>query len=773
MIQRLSLRSRAAILLVAVLLVVTGVFGALALSGQAVADASSSAARIQQYDDATLGFRTGLADQESGLRGFALSGDARFLEPYTGGEAMVAAELGSLKQMSLPQNAGLLSAAEKDASAWQAWAVARVASIKSAGPGPNPSDLEGKRLFDAFRADFARLDSHDNNLLLASGSELTHQLQLQREIRTVGWLLVLGALVGLGGLIFFAILRPLRAQAEAVGDLEGPSDREIPGLGRRDEVGRLASALTAFREALGERVRLAQAMNAVATESELDAVAALAVERISDLVDAEEGTLTLVTGGIRHIVHSRSGDFAPGTLVEASSPGTSALASARAVQIAAADLPVSPLKDSILANDYGPILVVPLISGGEAVGTLNALRKAGRSPFDDAEIRRAEFIAPFVATSVKAARLIRDLREANSVKSRFLANMSHELRTPLNAILGFAQVLSAEDFGPMNERQHRYADHIENSGHRLLDLINDILDLAKVEAGLMQVTPIPIEVAPVLLESRSQIDRQAAAKRITLEYQLTQGLWASADPRRLQQVVLNLLSNAVKFTPEGGRVIVASNAVASGDAQVTVTDTGIGIRPEEHERIFDEFAQADDEDARTQRGTGLGLSLSRKLTELMGGSLTVESELGKGSRFTIAMPGATAPESDASAGPKVLVVEDEAPNLEFMMLTLEQAGYRGIPAPDVATAVRSLQRDRPAAVILDIALPDGVGWSVIDAVQGMPEGSRPPVLVVTATDDTPGGYVNRVASVMTKPVNRERVLAELARALEARPPQQE
>jgi CheY-like chemotaxis protein len=244
------------------------------------------------------------------------------------------------------------------------------------------------------------------------------------------------------------------------------------------------------------------------------------------------------------------------------------------------------------------------------------------------------------------------------------------------------------------------------------------------------------------------------------------GLWATADPRRLQQVVLNLLSNAVKFTPDGGRVIVESRRADRQQVAITVTDTGIGIAPEDQERVFDEFAQADNNDSREHKGTGLGLSLSRKLTEMMGGSLTLASEVGQGSRFTVVVPAAEAATTVAD-GPVILVVEDEQPNLEFVTVILEGAGYRTSAARNLAAARRKLTSNPPDAVILDIALPDGDGWAVVDEMVQRDMSARVPVLVVTAADEPPEKYREVLAAFMTKPVKQERLLAELARALDA------
>jgi signal transduction histidine kinase/CheY-like chemotaxis protein/CHASE3 domain sensor protein len=763
-VTRLSLRARAAILLIGVLGVVTAVFAVLDLSAQAVAQASATVLRTQDFDNTNLELRTALADQETGVRGYALARDREFLQPYQTGKALAAAEGLKLRADVPPQAAMDLSRELSAAALWEDWADKRVAGVTAGTDGGGADDVEGKRLFDAFRADWEQLDAFDSVQLAATNRTLSDQVGSQRTLRLVGWLLVIASLVGLGSLIFFQILRPMLAQARVVASLDGSSHALIPGLGRRDEVGKLATALDAFQETLSERVGLARAMADVGGESDLDRVLELSVQRIADLVDADDGTVTLVTGDLRHIVHSKSGLYPPGMLVDGQSPGTTALASANPVEVEAHDLPEGPVREAVLANGVGPILVLPLISGGESVGTLNALRVSSRSHFSRAEIERARFIAPFFATAIKAARLIRDLREANTVKSRFLANMSHELRTPLNAILGFSQVLTAEDFGPLNERQRRYSGHIETSGRRLLDLINDILDLAKVEAGLMQVAPEPMEVAPVVLESRSQVERQADMKGIKLVYRMAPGLWARADPRRVQQVVLNLLSNAVKFTPEGGSVFVVSTDEDEKGVAIAVIDTGIGIPPGEQALVFDEFAQADNQESREQKGTGLGLSLSRKLTELMGGTLTLESEVGRGSRFIITLPKGNPP-APTSAGPVVMVVEDEQRNLEFLTMTLEQAGYRPVPAGGVAQALEVLGRETPAAVLLDIDLPDGVGWSILDAIVKRPLSDQIPVIAVTALDAPPAHYRDKLAGFMTKPINRAQVVELLNTSL--------
>jgi signal transduction histidine kinase len=234
-------------------------------------------------------------------------------------------------------------------------------------------------------------------------------------------------------------------------------------------------------------------------------------------------------------------------------------------------------------------------------------------------------------------RVYAELEAASRHKSEFLANMSHELRTPLNAILGFSQVLREEMFGPVNEKQAEYLEDILASGHHLLSLINDVLDLSKIEAGQVQLASGPfslreaLEQGVVVVRERANVDGVRIDVTADPAADVVEG-----DARRIQQVIFNLLSNAVKFTPPGGAVDVTTARV-NGEVWVSVSDTGPGIAPEDHERLFDEFQQTEAGIAQRE-GTGLGLALSKRFVELHGGRIWVESELGRGSTFVFALP---------------------------------------------------------------------------------------------------------------------------------------
>jgi signal transduction histidine kinase len=236
----------------------------------------------------------------------------------------------------------------------------------------------------------------------------------------------------------------------------------------------------------------------------------------------------------------------------------------------------------------------------------------------------------------------RSIQEANRLKSEFLANMSHELRTPLNAVIGFSEILIDEKTGAINPAQREYLNDIWTSGKHLLQLINDVLDLAKVEAGKMELNPQTFSVKAAIAEGCAIIKAAALKKNIALHIEAPpEDLVATLDPLRFKQVLYNLLSNAVKFTPDNGVVTLTVSRDDDQQIRLQVQDTGIGIKKEDLPRLFHEFEQLDSGLDRREQGTGLGLALTRKFVELQHGSITVESEFGKGSTFMVVLPAVT------------------------------------------------------------------------------------------------------------------------------------
>jgi signal transduction histidine kinase len=293
---------------------------------------------------------------------------------------------------------------------------------------------------------------------------------------------------------------------------------------------------------------------------------------------------------------------------------------------------------------FRSILSVPMLRDGQPIGTITVA--ADRTvPFPDKQVALLKTFADQAVIAVENVRLFTEIQEktaqleiANRHKSEFLANMSHELRTPLNAVIGFSEVLLERMFGEVNEKQEEYLSDILSSGKHLLSLINDILDLSKIEAGRMELEAQPFNLPAALDNALTLIKERAARNSIGLEVQVDQRIGEIvADERKVKQVLLNLLSNAVKFTPEGGRITMSA-ALNDGLIEVSVADTGIGIAPEDQAAVFEEFRQVGTDYARKREGTGLGLALARRLVELHGGTLSLESELGKGSTFTFTLP---------------------------------------------------------------------------------------------------------------------------------------
>jgi signal transduction histidine kinase len=304
----------------------------------------------------------------------------------------------------------------------------------------------------------------------------------------------------------------------------------------------------------------------------------------------------------------------------------------------------SRLRDVLLRLGFRALLAVPLLREDHIIGGLVVNRKAP-GEFSTETIDLLNTFATQSALAIQNARLFREIEDksaqievANQHKSEFLANMSHELRTPLNAVIGFSEVLLERMFGELNPKQEEYLQDIFSSGRHLLSLINDILDLSKIEAGRMELDLTTFDL-PVALDNALTLVRERATRHgIALHLVADDRLGAVVgDERKIKQVVLNLLSNAVKFTPEGGRVTV--RALPAGDAvEVSVSDTGIGIAPEDQAAIFEEFRQVGTDYARKREGTGLGLTLARKFVELHGGTIRVASETGKGSTFSFTLP---------------------------------------------------------------------------------------------------------------------------------------
>jgi CheY-like chemotaxis protein/anti-sigma regulatory factor (Ser/Thr protein kinase) len=317
-------------------------------------------------------------------------------------------------------------------------------------------------------------------------------------------------------------------------------------------------------------------------------------------------------------------------------------------------------------------------------------------------------------------------------------------------------------FGPVNERHADYLSDILTSGRHLLSLINDILDLAKIESGKMELDLGEFDLPAVLENGLTMIRERAANHGIALGLDVAADVGAvQADERKIKQVVFNLLSNAVKFTPDGGRIDVIAR-LADDSIEVAVRDTGMGIAPADQERIFEEFQQAGQ-----REGSGLGLALARTFVGLHGGRLWVESEIGAGSTFTFTLPhrgrDPLPPDtvSIGSGGPAILLIEDDDRSAELLCIYLEGAGFSVARARDGDEGIERARQLRPSAIVLDLLLPGVSGWDVLARAKADPGLSAVPIVIVSMLDERGRGYALGAADYLVKPVQRDDLLAAL------------
>ena len=369
--------------------------------------------------------------------------------------------------------------------------------------------------------------------------------------------------------------------------------------------------------------------------------------------------------------------------------------------------------------------------------------------------REREGLAEKVEARTAALREVnRHLETVSRHKSRFLSNMSHELRTPLNAIIGFADLLRGEHFGPLTERQARYVAQIDESGKHLLSLINDLLDIAKIDADAIELRRETVAVREVCEAVLAMMDAPIAEKRLETALD-TADVTVEADPRRLRQILLNLLANAVKFTPVGGRVALR---VAETDMRVRfeVEDTGVGIAPRDHARVFDEFQQAQGDDA--AEGTGIGLALTRRLVELHGGEIGVDSAPGEGSRFWFTLP------TQRGRRARVLVVEDNETNLALVLDLLSLRDYEVMTARDGVEALEVFEAGRPDLVLMDMRMPRMDGIEATQRIRALPGGAGVRIVAVTASTGGSAEERQTVAGCdahLAKPIDRARLFATI------------
>jgi signal transduction histidine kinase/CheY-like chemotaxis protein len=466
----------------------------------------------------------------------------------------------------------------------------------------------------------------------------------------------------------------------------------------------------------------------------------------------------------------------------------------------------SPVNSPVLAPDGEVTYIIHRV---EDVTEFVRLRQQGaesRKLTDELRTHAARMEAEVFRRAQQIQEVNEQLRRAHRLKSEFLANMSHELRTPLHAIIGFSELLHDGRVGDVTAEQRECVADVLTSSRHLLQLIDDVLDLSKIEAGKMEFRPALLSLPRVLSEVRDVLRTLATRKRIVVEAEFEPGLEvAYLDAEKLKQVLYNLLSNAIKFTLEGGKVVVRTRAEGADRFRIEVQDTGIGIRPEDLPRLFAEFQQLDAGDARTYPGTGLGLALTRRIVEAQGGRVGVSSRPGEGSLFHVVLPrhrgqpGAEASSAaDEPPGPWLLLVEDAELDRAWLgnvlgslcrtglvprngdpvlvidddphaghpaQRELSRLGYRTLLAGGAETGLRVIESQPVAGVVLGLLMPEMDGFAFLERLRASGYGRRVPVVVWTAKDVTADDYDRLAAAAGAVVVNREGGLERLLQAL--------
>jgi signal transduction histidine kinase/DNA-binding response OmpR family regulator len=550
-------------------------------------------------------------------------------------------------------------------------------------------------------------------------------------------------------------------------------------------------------QSVAELRALGDVVQAVNSSLDLQQVLVTIVTRAVELSRAREGTIYELDQA-SGVFEPRANFGASDAMVEALRESKIRMGDTAVGRCAAERAPVqvadvaegadNRLRDLLLREGIRSLLAVPLLREEQVVGALVIRRsEAGECP--QAVVALLQTFAAQSVLAIQNARLFKEIQDkseqlaaASQHKSQFLANMSHELRTPLNAVIGVTEMLLEDARDLKRDDEVEPLERVIRAGRHLLALINDILDLSKIEAGKMELHLESFPMAPLIEDVIKTIQPLAAKSGNELTVSCPSGVGAMhADQTRVRQALLNLVSNANKFTARGKVTVSVRRSSEGGREWITtaVADTGIGMTPEQVGRLFQEFMQADASTTRRYGGTGLGLAISRRFCQMMGGDITVESEAGRGSVFTIRLPAevlgaqpiplATSVSSSRGPAPSgaipiVLVVDDEPTVREMTERFLTRDGFTVVTADGGAEGLKLARDLHPAAITLDVMMPDIDGWTVLAALKGDPSLRDIPVILMTIVDERNRGYSLGAADYMVKPIDRDR-LAMVLRAI--------
>jgi GAF domain-containing protein/DNA-binding response OmpR family regulator len=539
--------------------------------------------------------------------------------------------------------------------------------------------------------------------------------------------------------------------------------------------------LNELRESLQQQTATADVLKIISRSTfDLQSVLQTLVESAARLCEADKATITRQKDGVffRAEAHGFSQEFMDYVRSVPVKPerGTvtgRALLEGRIIHLTdvLADADYS-FSEAQRLGGFRTILGVPMLREGVPIGVL-ALTRSEVRPFTDKQIELVSIFADQAAIAIENVRLFdeiqdknRQLEEASQHKSQFLASMSHELRTPLNAIIGLTEMMAsnAKRFG--TEKALEPLNRVHRAGTHLLGLINQVLDLSKIEAGKLELSPESVSLAPLIDEVIGTARHLAEQNKNRLVVEAAPDLGAlTVDPMRLRQILLNLLSNACKFTKQGDVALRVRRVTNGGNwIELAIADTGIGMTPEQMGKLFEEFSQAEASTAKRFGGTGLGLAISRKLARMMGGDVTVTSTPGTGSVFTVRLPtGATSPAAiSAEDGPRtgnnsILIIDDDPTARELIAESLQSAGYSVVTAAGGIEGLKLAKELLPMAITLDVTMPDLDGWAVLAALRQSSELADIPVIMVTIVDEHRRGAALGAAGYLTKPIEHDRL----------------
>lgn len=433
--------------------------------------------------------------------------------------------------------------------------------------------------------------------------------------------------------------------------------------------------------------------------------------------------------------------------------------------VRASDPDADPNELAYLEREFVNTLVIfPLAVKGQSIGVIELEYRDEADDISSEELTLGLTLANQAAVALENARLYieqretaEQLREVDTLKSQFLANMSHELRTPLNSIIGFSRVIMKGIDGPVTDLQQQDLSAIYNAGQHLLNMINDILDISKIEAGKMELAFDDVELSSVIDSVLSTARGLVKDKQVKLTTDIDDDIpIITADPTRIRQILLNLISNSAKFTDDGSITVIArkrENKIGRQEIYLAVTDTGSGIADEDQHKLFVPFSQVDGSPTRKVEGTGLGLSITRLLVDLHGGEIGVDSEIGKGSTFWFTLP---LPESNIQTNTDgnltVLAIDDDSQVITLYERYLKDAGYQVIAITDPHDALEQARHIKPYAITLDIMMPDFDGWKLLEDLKNDPDVGKIPVVICSILAEHDKGMKLGASNYLTKPI---------------------